>query len=229
VVATDGDNYDVFNAHEGVAAEQRQFDAIRITEDEPAETLEFFDLFARSQIEENRIECFWRRRLADRQVEELLKGLLTPESALVQLLLRESSGLSAKEIRSALARAKVCLEFECCDRLEGTFEEEMEGDCGRVAGMSDAELRIATWLQHRSIERWAKGATTTGRNRTSQRRVLENRRSSSDRRSGPHDRRVARVSRAQERRAVQERRSNERRENADRRVTNDRRRVRKRA
>jgi hypothetical protein len=229
VLLTDGDNYEVYNALAGLPAEQRAFDAVRLSVNTPEEVLEFFGLLSKQRLKENRIESQWRCRLIDRQIEESLEGLLAPDSALAQLLLRETKHLSAADIRGSLSRARATFEFEYGDRGNQSSEVEAERERERATGMSEAELRIATWLQRRSIERWAKGDSALTRNRTSQRRVVDHRRSSNDRRSGSHDRRIARVARAEERRTHHERRSDERRDNLERRVTDDRRRARRRA
>ncbi len=229
LLLTDGDSYDVYNAHSGLPTEQRAFDSVRLSVDSPEDALELFGLLSKQRLKENRIESQWRCRIVDRQVEESLVGLLTPESPLVQLLLRATHNLSATDVRCSLSRATATLAFEYGGNNKSFTEVEAEHTLDCATGMSEAELRIATWLQRRSIERWAKGASDVTRSRNSQRRVLDQRRSCEDRRSGEHDRRVARVARAEDRRAGKQRRSRERRETTDRRATGDRRRGRRRA
>jgi hypothetical protein len=229
VLLTDGDDYEVYNAHLGLPAEQRAFDAVRLSLDPLEEVLELFGLLSKERLRENRIESQWRCQLIDRQVKESLEDLLAPDSSLVELLYRETSDLSSADIRCSLSRVKAEFGFEYGDRTTDSTAYEVEHELECATGMSEAELRIATWLQRRSIERWAKGSSTLTRNCALRRRTLNQRRSSSDRRCGPHDRRVARVARAEERRAEGERRSNQRRRCVERRVNDDRRQARRRA
>jgi len=229
VLLTDGDDYDIFNAHAGLSIEQRPFDAIRLSDDSMAEAVEFFDLFSRMRMEENRLESVWNRRTIDRKVQQSFEELLASEETLVEMLLSKTKDLSASDIRSALARATIVLQFGSRCRSECVCADEFEQEAGRAAEMSETELRVATWLQHRSIERWAKGGVGIARSRTSQRRGQGHRRARDDRRSNSQDRRNVRVERSTERRGKGERRSQERRRDLERRVTDDRRRVRRRA
>lgn len=180
-------------------------------------------------MEEDRTKSVWERRLADRQVRRALEELLDADTALVKLLLTRTNGLSAADIRSSLARAKLTVQFESDCRCIGTAEPKADQEVRRVAGMSDTELRIATWLQRRAIERWAKGSANGSGSRKSRRRSGEQRRSGADRRNGCRDRRVSFVKAVAERRSLRDRRREERRVDAERRLTTDRRGVRRRA
>ena len=229
VLVTDGDIYDVFNAQAGLPFENRSFDAIRISDDSMADAVEFFDLFSMKRMEENRLESVWNRRVVDRQVQRSFEELIVSDEALIQLLLSKTRELSASDIRSSLSRAKIVLEFESRERSQCRCSVEFDRKIGRASEMSEAELRVATWLQRRSIERWAKGGATVARSRTLQRRGQDHRRSNAERRSSDQDRRVARVENVTERRGNGERRSDERRRDFERRVKADRRRERRRA
>jgi hypothetical protein len=229
VLLTDGDDYEVYNAHVGLPAEQRAFDAVRLSLDPLEEALELFGLLSKERLRENRIESQWRCQLIDRKVKESLEDLLAPDSSLVELLCKETRDLSSADIRCSLSRVKAEFEFEYGDRATESNEYEAEHELECTTGMSEAELEIATWLQGRSIDRWAKGSSTLTRNCTAQRRTLDRRHSREERRCGPQDRRVARVTRAEERRSEGERRSNVRRRCGERRVSEDRRQERRRA
>ena len=229
VLLTDGDDYDVFSAQTGLPIEHRSFDAVRISDDSITECLELFDLFSRERIEENRIESVLSRRLVDRQVKRSLEELIAPDTALAHLLLSKTKNLSTDDVHSALARAKVTVQFESRSRPDTISETEAARKGERNVGMSEAEVRVATWLQRRSIERWAKGGATAAKSRTSQRRAVDRRRSSADRRKVCPERRVVRVEKTTERRDERERRSDERRTSTERRVTEDRRRARRMA
>lgn len=225
LLLTDGNDYDIFNTRADPPAEHRPFDTIRISNDSKTEALDFFKVFSRKRMRENRIESEWRHRIIDKKVREAVEELFAPNEALLELISRKAQNLTAQDIRGSLERARLVLGFEYHDELETDAERAVDGQ--RANYMSEAELRIATWLQRRSIERWAKGRAAVCRNRASRRRVLENRRSNVDRRSGLKDRRIAKVARADERRVVPDRRVGDRRSDGDRRLLADRRKVRR--
>ncbi len=229
LISTDGDCYDAYDAHTGMSAGHRAFDSVRLSVDPLTDAVEFFGLFSRQLLEENRVETQWRCRLVDRQVEDSLQALLVSDSPLVQLLEKVTEGLSAADIRCSMSRLRAKIGFEYHDPASEDSEVEAEHRSQCSSDLSETELLVATWLQSRSIERWARGIPTFSRDRTSQRRVLEKRRTCDDRRSGVDDRRVARVARAEERRSMSDRRSNERRRGGDRRVNGERRRARRQA
>ncbi len=225
LLLTDGNDYDIFNTRADSPAEYRPFDTIRISNDSKTEAVEFFQMFSRKRIRENRIESEWRHRIVDKKVREAVEEVFAPTEALLELISYQAQNLPAQDIRSSLERARLVLEFEYHDALE--TEAETADDGQRANYMSEAELRIATWLQRRSIERWAKGRAAACRNRALPRRVLENRRSNVDRRSGLKDRRITKLARADERRVVSDRRVSDRRVGGDRRLLGDRRNVRR--
>ena len=144
VLLTDGDNYDVYNAHVGLPAEQRAFDSVRLSVDPLEEALELFGLLSKPELTENRIESQWRCRLIDRQVRESLEGLLAPDSSLVQLLLSETENLTAADISCSLSRAKATVAFEYRDRADESSGLEAEHELECQNGMSEAELRVTS-------------------------------------------------------------------------------------
>jgi hypothetical protein len=229
LLLTDGDEYSVLNASSGLRAEDRTFDSVRISDDCTREVLALLDPFQRQLIDENRIATLWRWRLVDRKVRSSLEKLIAEESALAELLLRNNENLTAADIRGSLGRADLALNFKYGDSPAETSGAGDKRKPSRPAGMSEAELRIATWLQRRAIERWAKGRAADCRNRASQRRLVTERRSNHDRRRASGDRRAVRTPASDERRTNEDRRSGERRESAERRVVCDRRRAQRRA
>lgn len=144
VLLTDGDNYDVYNAHVGLPADQRAFDSVRLSVDPLEKALELFGLLSKQTLKENRIESQWRCRLIDRQVRESLEGLLTPDSSLVQLLLSETENLTAADISCSLSRAKATVAFEYRDRDAESSGLETEHELECQNGMSKAELRVTS-------------------------------------------------------------------------------------
>jgi len=228
LLLTDGDAYSVFATNTNLDEDQRTLDTVRISDDCTCEALDFLELFSKERFSRGKIERELRYQFVDRKVEQALRDLFATENELAQLLAKKAVGISEGDIRDSLERADVDLHFQHHENNNHTHRPASLLNDNSVQSMSEAELRIATWLQRRCIERWAKGKDAMCRNRASQRRVLDNRRSSADRRSGISDRRSVAAACSEERREKPDRRARDRREIADRRSIPDRRMVRRR-
>jgi hypothetical protein len=166
------------------------------------------------------IDAAWRAGQVDRRMRTALAGLLDLDLSMVQLIRERTRTLSVEEIRSSLQRARISVEFG----MDPRQPEPEARQFGSRRSMSGVELRIATWLQQRALDRWsAGGGGAADRHRSSQRRSQPLRRSETDRRNGSRDRRRARMAVAPDRRNGAERRRSERRMGRDRRVVVDRR------
>ena len=224
VVTTDGDWYCIHNAHAELPIEERLFDAVRITDDREGRAARVLGLLSRESVERNLLRAEWRRHRVERQLCASLQELFAPDESLVRLLQRRTRNLSTEEIRGSLARAGVNVSFAAERQTRNASHQARPSLRPRPRVMSDAELRIATWLQRRSIDRWGKGESVERENyRRRSRRALAGRRSTADRRSQPRDRRLAQLAAGDERRAGIDRRRGERRTCTDRRVRCDRR------
>ena len=231
VILTDGDEYRIYaSSSENNDSNEALFGIASVTDDAQDLLIEFLDLFSKSRMNENRIEAIWRARMVDRSVRDAVEKLLVPDRSFVRMLERRIDGLSAREIRQSLERAEVAVKFATAGDVVSTSKNSENSGSEARSRMSEAELRIATWLQQRSIERWAKGNNDgRSRQRNRQRRVLENRRASRDRRKLRFDRRLKRDGRKGSERRLGERRTAERRSMVERRVAWDRRRARREA
>jgi len=112
VVLTDGDEYRLYNSHAPVVIDAKLFRTVRIS-DNTAELPETLALFAKEQIDDKKIEVLWNAHFVDSQVHKALDDLFSgePDPSLVRILGKRTAKLSAKDIRAALGRVRVRLEF----------------------------------------------------------------------------------------------------------------------
>jgi Restriction Enzyme Adenine Methylase Associated/Type I restriction enzyme R protein N terminus (HSDR_N) len=112
VVLTNGDEYRIYNAHAPVPVEEKLFRTVRISEDESGAT-EALGVLSKEQTRENSLSGLWRTYSIDRRVKEAVEVLFVPEPSpwLARRLTKELDGLAASDVRDALARARVTLDF----------------------------------------------------------------------------------------------------------------------
>jgi len=113
VVLTNGDEYRVYNSHAPVPVEEKLFRTIRISDDQ-ARTVEALELLSKERMKEKWINILWKAHFVDRQVLTAIEALFAsadPDPALVRLLARRLPALSASDIKTALGRARINLDF----------------------------------------------------------------------------------------------------------------------
>lgn len=112
VVLTDGDEYRIFNSHAPVPIDQKLFRSVRIS-DASALVVETLQLLSKERMSENYIQMIWQAHYVDRQIKTVVTGLFTPETdpSLVRLIRKRIPTLSPAEIRAAISRAHVQIEF----------------------------------------------------------------------------------------------------------------------
>jgi len=112
VVLTDGDEYRVYNAHAPVPIEDKLFRHARISEDR-SRAAELLQLLSKDQMSESVLPSLWRAETVDRKVRDALETLFSPEPSawLVRRLAQQIEDLTAGEIRAALSRARISLDF----------------------------------------------------------------------------------------------------------------------
>ena len=112
VVLTDGDEYRLYNSHAPVVIDAKLFRTVRISDNTP-ELPETLALFAKEQIDDKKIEVLWNAHFVDGQVHKAIDDLFAgePDPSLVRILGKRTANLSAKDIRAALGRARVRVEF----------------------------------------------------------------------------------------------------------------------
>jgi hypothetical protein len=112
VVLTNGDEYRMYNAHAPVPVEEKLFRTVRVSEsvDEAADALA---LLSKPRMLENSLTALWRAHSIDRRVGGAVNALFSPEPTdwFVRRLAKQLDGLTPSDVRAALARARISLDF----------------------------------------------------------------------------------------------------------------------
>ena len=112
VVLTNGDEYRMYNAHAPVPVEEKLFRTVRVSEnvDEAADALA---LLSKPRMLENSLTALWRAHSIDRRVGIAVNALFSPEPTewFVRRLAKQLDGLTPSDVRAALARARISLDF----------------------------------------------------------------------------------------------------------------------
>jgi Restriction Enzyme Adenine Methylase Associated/Type I restriction enzyme R protein N terminus (HSDR_N) len=112
VVLTNGDEYRMYNAHAPVPVEEKLFRAVQVSEsvDEAEEALGFL---SKPRMLENSLTALWRAYSVDHRVKAAIDNLFAPEpsSWLVRRLAKQLDGLTPTDVRAALSRARISLDF----------------------------------------------------------------------------------------------------------------------
>ena len=113
-VLTDGDEYRFYNANAPVDAEEKLFCQLRLSEGNSEQHAKTLDLISRSNMEGNLLDQFWEAHFVDRNVNAVLKTLLsTADRGLVRLIrraTRTTNGLTPKEIADSILRLNFSIE-----------------------------------------------------------------------------------------------------------------------
>jgi predicted type IV restriction endonuclease len=112
-VLTNGDEYRLYNAHAPVDADEKLFRAVKLSDEAQHDhTVETLSLLSKAQMQDKQIDALWAAHFVDRRVKAALEALLAGDDALVRLVARTAGGgLTATDIRQALARADVRVTF----------------------------------------------------------------------------------------------------------------------
>ncbi len=112
VVLTNGDEYRIYNAHAIAPVEEKLFRNVQISAD-PEAAAEALLLLTKEQINQNALSGLWRAYAIDRRVKEAVEDLFFPEPSawLVRRLANNLEGLTQGDVKAALARARIGLDF----------------------------------------------------------------------------------------------------------------------
>jgi Restriction Enzyme Adenine Methylase Associated len=134
VVLTNGDEYRIYNAHAPVPVEQKLFRAVQIAGDVDA-SAEALMLLSKEKTQEESLRDLWTAYSVDRRVKDAIEPLFAePSPWLVRGLARQLDALSAGDVRAALSRARVQLDFPV---------EELPQASRRVAEIEEPRPRAA--------------------------------------------------------------------------------------
>jgi hypothetical protein len=112
VVLTNGDGYRIYNAHAPVALDDKLFRSVQISDD-VAEAADALRLLTKDELRTKSLGALWRAQSVNKQVRQAVEALFDPGPSewLVRRLSRSIDGLTAAEIRAALASARITLDF----------------------------------------------------------------------------------------------------------------------
>jgi len=112
VVLTNGDEYRLYNAHAPVPVEEKLFRTVRVSEDVD-EAADALALLSKPRMLENSLRALWRAHSIDRRVGTAVNALFSPEPSgwLVRRLASQLDGLTPNDVRAALSRARISLDF----------------------------------------------------------------------------------------------------------------------
>jgi Restriction Enzyme Adenine Methylase Associated len=112
VALTNGDEYRIYNAHALAPVEDKLFRQVKVSDDLQAAE-DALLLLTKEQIEGNTLTALWREYNIDSKVRTAVESLFSPEPSpwLIRRLANELDGITPGEVRSALGRARVRLDF----------------------------------------------------------------------------------------------------------------------
>jgi hypothetical protein len=112
VVLTNGDEYRIYNAHAPVPVEDKLFRGLHISANS-AETVEALRLLTKAELRKKSLATLWRAQTIDNRVRQAVKALFEPEPSpwLVGRLTRALDGLTQGDVKAALSRARITLDF----------------------------------------------------------------------------------------------------------------------
>lgn len=125
VVLTNGDEYRIYNAVAPVPVEEKLFRTVTISKDPEATLLATLSLLSKRDLKDQKIARLWEAHFVDRQVENAIEQLFSPDAPanfLVRAVRKLANDkLKDAEIRASLHRARVHLDFAL--ELEPTVRE----------------------------------------------------------------------------------------------------------
>ncbi|MCX6624709.1 MAG: type I restriction endonuclease [Acidobacteria bacterium] len=111
-VLTNGDEYRIYNAHAPVAAEERLFRSVRISETESKFLVGTLLLLSKDMMRGSLLDDLWKAHFVDRKVRLALETMLAqPDHGMERLIQKKVGALSATDIRASLKRAKIRIDF----------------------------------------------------------------------------------------------------------------------
>jgi hypothetical protein len=112
VVLTNGDEYRLYNAHAPVPFEGKLFRSVRVSAN-VGEVADALRLLTKDQLRSKSLAALWRAQSIDNRVRDAVERLFGPEPNpwLVRRLAKELDGLTQSDVKAALSRARLALDF----------------------------------------------------------------------------------------------------------------------
>ena len=127
VVLTNGDGYRIYNAHAPVALDDKLFRSFEVSTDQ-ADAADALRLLTKDELRSKSLEALWRAQSIDNRVRQAVESLFDPEPSLwlVRRLAGSLDGLTSGDIRAALSRARITLDFPPAETSPTTPEAPTE-------------------------------------------------------------------------------------------------------
>jgi hypothetical protein len=116
VVLTNGDGYRIYNAHAPVALDDKLFRSFQVSVD-PSHASDALRLLTKDELRRKSLEALWRAQSIDNRVRQAVVALFDPEPSpwLVRRLAQSIDGVPPSDVREALSRARISLDFPAAD------------------------------------------------------------------------------------------------------------------
>jgi Restriction Enzyme Adenine Methylase Associated len=116
VVLTNGDGYRIYNAHAPVAFDDKLFRSVQISDD-VAGAADALRLLTKDELHSKSLAALWHAQSIDNRVRQAVEALFEPEPSMwfVRRLARSIEGLTPSDVRAALSRVRITLDFPAVD------------------------------------------------------------------------------------------------------------------
>jgi len=116
VVLTNGDEYRIYNAHAPVPFERKLFRSISVRGD-TGEAVDALRLLTKEELRRKSLAALWRAQSINNRVRQAVEALFRPEpsSWLVRKLADPQDGLTQGDVKAALSRARIELDFPAAE------------------------------------------------------------------------------------------------------------------
>ncbi len=134
-VLSDGDEYRFYNATAPLDADEKLFCRLRLSEVSESEAAQTLSMISRSNMQDNLLDVLWSAHFVDRQVREVLRGLIdSPDPRFVRLIRSAAEKLTPKEIADSIRRLDIQIAPASSLPVAGTSSRR-----GRVSGANIAQ------------------------------------------------------------------------------------------
>lgn len=111
-VLSNGDEYRIYNSHAEVDVDEKLFRKVCISDSDPKFLVDTLLLLSKDKMRGSLLDEMWKAHFIDRKVRLAFEGLLgEDDGALVRAICKKANGVTPAEVRAALKRAKITVDF----------------------------------------------------------------------------------------------------------------------
>jgi predicted type IV restriction endonuclease len=111
-VLTNGDEYRIYNSHAEVDVDEKLFRKVSISDSDPKFLVDTLLLLSKERMRGSLLDEMWKAHFIDRKVRLAFEALLgEDDGALVWVICKKANGVTHTEVRAALKRAKITVDF----------------------------------------------------------------------------------------------------------------------